>query len=399
MQEDNRGPAFIKRRIHVVCSNRWNSAITEYSLSLAQALSKNYDVVFTPQRGSPAEKRALKAQLKVMPLESFRFSEQDRFRYLSNTIKPHFTFTFGGQESLLLSFKKKDKHECWVRVRGERYQKSRLSSKFFSLSHRKFDGFLTPCDLVKKDLLKVMPQKKIRTIALGLSSEKFYFFDGGQTGSNSSQKANSVQTGDQDLNNNKNHKNFMIFGRLDPVKGHENFFKIFKTFTELYPHIKAKLIVAGREENIRFDQLLEIAQSLGISKHVVFKKGTIEHLSKLLAQADVGVISSLDSEVICRVAQEFLLTGTKILVSGAGATEEVLLEPSFGASYRGKSAEETASLMADLVLGRDQTDPTDLTDIIEQRRQRAFKAKEHFSLEAMRNHLESYLGELSIFSV
>ena len=83
-----------------------------------------------------------------------------------------------------------------------------------------------------------------------------------------------------------------------------------------------------QEENISKDELYACAEQYGVETSVSFNMGTIEDVPKLLSSADIGVISSLGSEIICRVAHEFLLCGSRVLVSGAGATDEVLKDSS-----------------------------------------------------------------------
>src|SRR5690606_765274 len=53
-------------------SNRWNSAITEYALNAARALSlKGADNLFSPLAGSPAEERAREYDLRVATFARF----------------------------------------------------------------------------------------------------------------------------------------------------------------------------------------------------------------------------------------------------------------------------------------------------------------------------------------
>ncbi|MDB2447496.1 glycosyltransferase, partial [bacterium] len=180
----------------------------------------------------------------------------------------------------------------------------------------------------------------------------------------------------------------LIFGRLDPVKGHERFFQIFREFRKLNPESTCRLLVFGREENISFEDLEELAAKNEISDYVSFKSGTIENLSNELASVDIGVVSSLGSEIICRVAHEFLMCGTKVLVSGAGATNEVLKDKIFGASYKNCSDQKAAEQL-DVLLSETETVETKLA--------RSKKAREYFSLQSMSSELELFLEDLSIF--
>jgi glycosyltransferase involved in cell wall biosynthesis len=355
------------RPVWVINSNRWNSAISDYSLKIALALNDVFDVVYSPLRGSPAEKRALQLGLKVIPIESFRLDEYDKFKHLKQNIDPYFIFTTGGKETTLLSLVKKTKYETRIRFRGDHLKSGLFRNLTFKFSHRNFDGFLTPCDLIKSQIRK-LSRKKSRSIDLAVLDNQFNF------------EPDSVLSP----------KRLLIFGRFDPVKGHKEFMNIFREHLLVTPDDDTELHIYGREENISLSELRAEAEKNKISEKVVFKVGTIEDVPGEMRKATLGIVSSLGSELICRVAHEFLMCGTPVFVSGAGATEEVIKSPSFGLSYK-ELSDKDAAKMLDNLLKKTQSS--------EYKKDLANEAKQYFSLQSMRSELVHFLEDLSIFAV
>lgn len=358
-----------KRGVWILNSNRWNSAITEYSLQLARALSSKYEVFYTAKIGTPAAARAAKMGLKVYPVDAFKVGELDKLRYIKERAKPYFVFTVGGQDTSMVSFLKKEKHETRIRFRGDHLKKGILRNILFKYSHKSFDGFLTPCELLANQL-KPITTKKIKSIDLGIDSDAF-----------------SLNGYCQE---NQTTKKCLIFGRLDPVKGHREFLKIVASYKSKFPKTKLKVQIFGREENLSKNEIIDVASALGVEDMIEFQIGTIENVGTVMANAHAGVISSLDSELICRVAHEFLLSGTPVFVSGAGATEEVLKEKEFGASFKGLSDFEAADKLHELL---------SVDSSLEQKKELSNKAQKYFSLQSMSCEIELFLEDLSIFGV
>jgi glycosyltransferase involved in cell wall biosynthesis len=356
-----------KRVIWILNSNRWGSAISEYTLQMAQALSHKFDVIYSPLRSSPADKKAIKMGLNVFPVDKFNSSALDFLKGLKGRISPNFIITTGGPETFLVSKLKKSKFEVRIRFRGDHLKLGLFRKAGFKLAHRNFDAFLTPSKLIENQI-KQISSRKVKTVLLGVDSDRFRV--------------------KKDVNRVDTHPKIMIFGRLDPVKGHEKFIEIFSVYKQTFPQDQTRLLIFGREENTSEKMLLSATRRYGVSDWVDFEIGTIENVPDVLSLVDVGVISSLGSEVICRVAHEFLLCGTKVLLSGAGATNEVLVDPDFGSSYKNCTVEETVQLIKKMIDDRPSS---------EEKTKLSAEAKKHFSLESMALELEMFLEDLSIF--
>lgn len=132
-----------------------------------------------------------------------------------------------------------------------------------------------------------------------------------------------------------------LLGRLDPVKGHACFLRAAADL--LRSGIKAEFHIAGYEANIKYSDLLKIAEELEIAPGVVFH-GKVEDPYKFMAACDIGVIASLGSEAVSRAALEWLASGRPLISTPAGSLPEYvapawLVPPGDHAALAGKLAE------------------------------------------------------------
>ncbi|MEY2987101.1 MAG: hypothetical protein RJB13_622, partial [Pseudomonadota bacterium] len=142
-----------------------------------------------------------------------------------------------------------------------------------------------------------------------------------------------------------NHPTITVVGRFDPVKGHKETLRAassanFKSY--LKPEQWVQLVFIGESQNIAAPDLVQdaigaIGGSLRqLSDHrwliesaekkvrVLIIDERIRDIEVWMRQSSFGLIPSLGSEVICRVAVEFLQQGTPLISSDAGALSEVL---------------------------------------------------------------------------
>lgn len=350
-------------KIWILSSNRWNSAITEYALSMARSLKEGgHDVLFMPLRGSPAHTRADQLGLAVVPLTTFQLKPGvvRELRQLAIKHAPSLLITCGGlEQTLSLCIPNARK----LRFRGERFRSfSPFRKLVHKLSHHQVAGFIVPCEVLAREL-KSFSEKPIHPIVIGLDAS--YWRPSPQP----SQRPRCL-----------------IFGRFDPIKGHREFMVLWKQllseYTQLFPEEARPILqIVGRKENLNKQDLLRAASALGIIEDIDILEGNIHNPSELLSSAAIGIIPSLGSEVICRVAQEFLLCGTPILVSKAGALHEVLFDSAGLCSNLGQDdIPEIVSFLH-----------TAITEDPSLRTERSQKAKQRFSFEVMRSHLEKIL--------
>lgn len=116
---------------------------------------------------------------------------------------------------------------------------------------------------------------------------------------------------------------FGMIARLSPVKDHSTFLKAAAKVLMKYP--KLKFLIAGEEVEISFDTLKTLARELDISNQVIFlpRDDTIDHTS-LVGALDAGIIASTGSEVICRIAVEYMSMGVPQIVTDVNVLPEII---------------------------------------------------------------------------
>ncbi len=331
--------------LHLV-SNRWNSAICEYAVSTVHCCKElGHENFIIGLINRPFLFKAHEFCDDYKGFSSFNIWKILELKNIFLKFKPDIIFTYGGPEEFLAQIckHKTTKH---FRFRGDvksKRLKIYLAECFF------------PSQFAKNHFAVRGP-----IIPLGIDEKKFCH-----------QKENTKEKTLEKAT-------VLIFGRFDPVKGHKEFMGLFKKIKNCYQG-EITLKIVGLEANIKAEDLRICAMDseLDLNHTIEINVKKVSDVPKLMREATVGVICSLDSEVICRVAEEFLLCGTPILVSDAGSLPEVLIEPSFGKVYSNLQPSEIASLIAKFCSESPIT-----------RKNRAEKARKHFSLNAMSESLD-----------
>ncbi len=348
-------------------SNRWNSAITEYALSLSLALQQHssYQEVFTPLAGSPAESRAQILKLKTSSLSGFSLANICHFRALARRIKPTLIIAYGGPEASLCRFLPGSQPYRIIRFRGiPLSQRFKQLPFLFTLGHAHLQALIAPNRGITAQLQALSHSLPVSCLPLGMSSDIFKYYDA-----------------------HPRRPELLLVGRFDPVKGHGEFLKLFAESLRTWRFfVRPVLHLVGEPANISSEEIRRLIAENGltIGGEVLLSDFRLRNLPQLMSTATLGVISSLGSEYICRVAEEFLLCGTPLFLSGAGATKEVLFANA-GSCYAGKScAEATKLLEQDFIKAWQET--------TEERREREQSAQKLYSLAAM---AKSFLEALS----
>jgi glycosyltransferase involved in cell wall biosynthesis len=351
-------------------SNRWNSAITEYALSCARATKAlGHRVVFSPLAGTPAERRAREVDLEVREVSAMSASQWWRISKMAREIRADWIFVYGGPETTLAKLLKASRGIYRFRGHDLKKASTALSRLTHRLGHTHVSAVLVP-SAHYREALRTRGFGHPRTVVIGLGVDDHLY--------------RPVSLDQWPVRN-----ELIIFGRLDPVKGHVDFASTYVHAKSLWggPNPFPKLRIVGEEANLKKSQLIISLERLGLVEGVDFEM-TVERVQdarELLSRSLLGVVSSLGSEVICRVAQEFLLCGTPILVSGVGSLEELLAQRGFGRSYAGLSPEGRARQLCEVV-EEAQREP------VSNRLSRSMMAREQFSLTAMTKALAPLLS-------
>lgn len=113
-----------------------------------------------------------------------------------------------------------------------------------------------------------------------------------------------------------------VVGRFDPVKGHSVFLKACrKAYDKGMKNLK--IILAGFPENISNEDMMKMIKENNL-EDITIITGKVDDVTGVINAIDLGVISSLGSEAICRVAMEFMACNVPVVSSNAGVLPEML---------------------------------------------------------------------------
>ena len=136
-----------------------------------------------------------------------------------------------------------------------------------------------------------------------------------------------------------------IVGRIRPVKGQRILLKSFVALRKRFPDIV--LLMLYRDTNETEAEWQGLLQDLVESnlQQSVYLYGYREDVLEIMRHIDIGVVSSIDSEVICRVAVEFFSVGTPVVAFPTGALPEIIQDGFTGRIAKDKSAEALAEIL------------------------------------------------------
>ena len=136
-----------------------------------------------------------------------------------------------------------------------------------------------------------------------------------------------------------------IVGRIRPVKGQRILLKSFVALRKRFPDIV--LLMLYRDTNETEAEWQGLLQDLVESNLLqsVYLYGYREDVLEIMRHTDIGVVSSIDSEVICRVAVEFFSVGTPVVAFPTGALPEIIQDGFTGRIAKDKSAEALAEIL------------------------------------------------------
>ncbi len=141
-----------------------------------------------------------------------------------------------------------------------------------------------------------------------------------------------------------------VVGRLARVKG---LFSSLDTLAVLARDIpEVRMIIIGRENQIKYSELKGYARKKGILERVSFKGHLpYEKMPSAMKEASVGLISSLGSEAVSRVTLEWFALGRPVVASSVGCLDEFIDEGKTGflsmPSSPGSAAEKIKKLLKD----------------------------------------------------
>lgn len=305
--------------VHLI-NVRWFNATAWYALRLIESGIKNGDgaaVAGLPD--SPVILKAKEMGLNVLeapftsnsPIDFYR-----NIRLLNKFIREEKADALVCHRGEMFWIVALDKFICrrpysLIRVRGDiRPPTTDIFSRF---THNVCcNHIVTSANFIRDYFIKGLKTKEshIDTIYGGVNREQFCF------SSDKQQKSREF------LGLNPSDFAVGIVGRFDEVKGHSVFLKACgKAYKDGMRDLK--VVIAGFAEGISEKEIDEMVEQNGI-KDITIKTGRVSDITDVMAGLNLGVISSLGSEAICRVAMEFMALNVPVVSSCAGVLPEMI---------------------------------------------------------------------------
>jgi glycosyltransferase involved in cell wall biosynthesis len=309
-----------KLKILQVINVRWYNAEADYCLKLARSLKAlDTDVTVMGIKGSPVIDMAERDGLKT--ISNIDINSQNPagiflnyFRLKSALKTGQFDIVnFHRSEGFIVgALACKAAKIRVVRTRGDMrpVRKGCLNKLLYNTLT---DFIISSGDIIKRGLIDRLksPEEKTRTIYTAVDTN--YFTPEKRSGKLI--KELSVPDGS---------KIIAILGRLGNVKGHSFFIKAARLIKD--DNENARFLIIGKDVENDMSDLKGLIEELGLKGDVHFIMGKRADIDEILADADLGVITSTASEANCRVAAEWMSSAIPVVGFAAGVIPEVVTD-------------------------------------------------------------------------
>ena len=323
---------------------RWYNACAHYAVSLSDALRKTGHKVIVA--GDPQSPPLVKAKEFGLPVyEDLFLSDTSPWMILYNVkrmvdlveekridvINAH-----RGESHLVAALSKSffKRKVPLVRTRGDvRPPEPNIFNRF--LNSKLTDRIITTCGTLRASYIKDLriPEEKVINVPVGTDHDFF------SPESNYTEWRERLAIPDGNLV-------VGMVGRLSPVKGHEYFIQSAKYVLKRVPH--TTFIVCGEDAQLSTNLLRERARSLGIEESFRFV-GWIKDVRDIISLFDVGVVASVGSETICRVALEYMSMGKPVVGTSINSIPEAVEDGINGLVVDPGSAHKLADALIELL--------------------------------------------------
>jgi glycosyltransferase involved in cell wall biosynthesis len=118
-----------------------------------------------------------------------------------------------------------------------------------------------------------------------------------------------------------------LLGRFSPVKGHLDFIAAAEIVASRCP--EARFLIAGGEAQLTLSDLKRNIDRRRLGEKFVLL-GIVEDVREILEMLDVGVVTSVGSEAICRQALEYMAFGLPVVGTNVNAVPETVQDGTNG---------------------------------------------------------------------
>lgn len=309
------------RTIQII-NTRWYNATAWYALYLTHILNSHGHksiLITCPNSALIPKIKDFQLEYYTLPLNSFKPHELllcwKKLNQICKDFKPDIINCHRGEAFFMFGLLKKLYGIKLVRTRGDqRVPKVTRLNKF--LHNNIADTLIATNSAMTDFFINTFntPPSHIHTILGGVDTNAFY--------PNKEQKNKIRQAygfSEQDIL-------LGIVGRLDTVKGfHETVAALKKCLDQSDEAKKSlHLLIAGKSCQFSLEDLKNYSKTIGVPQENISFYAQVQEINDFMNMLDAGVIASVGSETIARVAFEMLACHTPIIGSRVGVMPDIL---------------------------------------------------------------------------
>ena len=325
---------------------RWFNACACYTLALAQGLvASGHRATIVAGAGSPVLEEARKRGLDV--LEGSYTGSLNPVAYLRD--RAVFRQFARGKDATLVNVHTGADHAVWalalagtgipiVRTSGNRLPpKVNPGAKFLM---KRTAGIIASCRTIQEYYAGLFhtDRSRIPVINGGIDSTQF-----SPDYPRNRLRASLGIPGDAFT--------FGMVARYSPVKGHRYFFKAAGMVAERNPAVR--FVVSGWDAEMTENDIRSMADKAGILDRTVIIGRQLD-IRDLLGTLDAGVIASVGSETVCRIAMEYMAMGIPVVGTDINVVPEIIRDGESGFIVPAGDAKAMAAAMEHLLESNDR---------------------------------------------
>jgi glycosyltransferase involved in cell wall biosynthesis len=299
---------------------RWYNACAHYAVTVSHALSRiGHQVIVAGDPQSPPILKAKELGLTVNQDISLSRNSPWMMAYnvkrmvdLVKGEKIDVVNAHRGESHVAAALTNRllKKKTVLVRTRGDvRTPSDNLFSRY--LNGKLTDGIITTCDVLRKSYISGLKINKEKLLTIPVGIDHNVFSPRGDEG-----------RWRQRLRLTEGSPVVGMVGRLSPVKGHRFFIESAKLVLKRVP--QGVFVICGEDAQISSCELKNKVRDMGMEKNFRFL-GRVKDIREIISLFDVGVVSSVGSETVCRVALEYMSMGKPVVGTRINAIPEVIV--------------------------------------------------------------------------
>ena len=323
---------------------RWYNACAHYAVSLSYALKRRgHKVIVAGDPHSPPVMKAKELGLSVYEDLFLSHTSPWMIAYnikrmvdLVEAEKIDIINAHRGESHLVAALATKflKRKVPLIRTRGDaRTPKANLLNRY--LNDKLTDKIVTSCQVLREGYIENLkiPEGKVTNIDVGIDHDLFSPREGDRMW----RERLSIPEGSLVVG---------MVGRLSPVKGHKYFIQSAEYVLKQIPHIT--FIICGEDAQISAEELKDTVKMMNIEKNFRFV-GKVKDVREIISLFDVGVVSSVGSETICRVTLEYMSMGKPVVGTSVNGIPEVVEDGANGLVVEPKNAPKLALALTELL--------------------------------------------------